>query len=180
MMRPRTSTLVAGHPLVMVPLFLLHAFLGVAYTYTEGFGWLSLYALVFLGWLANCYKEAARYREWKREWDALDPDHRPPRPIRAGAQWMVAAGIIIGCFWLFLHFDDPTSAAHIIAPMVVVGIPLLWIASVLLRRRNRQRPNSQDWIVSQAISRPLPAPSVAEAFARLPDYCRSPARKDHA
>ena len=169
-----------------MPIFLLHAGVGLAYTFTEGFGWLSVYCLFVFAVTSNCWKEAARFREWQREWDALDPDYRPPRPLRDGIRFVrsvvVAVPIIVGCFWLFLHYGDPTSAAHVIAPMLVVGLLLLWIVSLVVRRK-RRRTDPQEWIVSQATSRPLPAPSAAEAYARLPEYCRpllnpEPARKE--
>jgi hypothetical protein len=184
MMRPRTSTLVAGHPLVAAPLFALHALFGIAYTYSEGFGWLSLYALVFLGWLTNCAKEAGRYRAWQREWNALDPNHKPPITPLEGVKRLgklVVALLLIGAsVWLLQNYDDPASAAHVIALPLVGSLMLFGVVRLLHRSRQSRRAKPQPWIVSQAISRPSPAPSVTEAFSSLPDYCRSPARKDHA
>jgi hypothetical protein len=155
----------------------LCGFVGFLEVTHDGPGQVTLIALVLGGWFGNCMKVAGQYRAWRRDWDALDPNSRPPRPLRAMGRAVAAVPIFLGCLWLFTHYDDPTSAAHVIAPMLMVGLPLLWIASLVLRRK-RRRTNSRDWIVAQAISRPLPAPSVAEAFARLPDYCRSPARKE--
>jgi hypothetical protein len=180
MKRPRTATLMTGHPLVAAPLCILHAVVGVACTYSAGFGWGTLYCLVFIAWVTNCAKEAARYRAWKREWDALDPDHRPPARLRGARNLIGAAVIVGGGYWLFATYGDPASPAHLIVTLLAFGAPVLAVAALLLRRRRRGSSTPQPWFVSQAISRPLPAPSVAEAFARLPDYCRSPTRKDHA
>jgi hypothetical protein len=177
MMKPRNSILIAGRPLVAVPMISLCGFVGVLAVVNDGFGWPMLILLVLGGWFGNCMNVAGQYRAWRRDWDALDPDYRPPRPVRAMGRAVAAVPVFLGCLWLLRHYDDPTSAAHVIAPMLVVGLPLLWIARLVLRRKRRQR-NPRAWIVAQAISRPLPAPSVAEAFARLPDYCRSPARKE--
>jgi hypothetical protein len=179
MMRPRTSILVAGHPLVAVPMISLCGFVGFLEVTHEGLGQVTVIALVLGGWFGNCMKVAGQYRAWRREFDGLDPDYQPPQPLRTVGRVVVAVPLFLGCLWLFLHYDDPASVAHVIARMLMVGLPLLWIASLVLRRKRRGR-NAPAWIVAQAISRPLPAPSVAEAFARLPDYCRSPARKDHA
>jgi hypothetical protein len=179
MLKPRNSIIMAGNPLVAVPMISACGFVGFLEVTHDGFGSVTLIALVLGGWFGNCMKVAGQYRAWRRDFDALDPDYRPPRPLRAMARAVTAVPIFLGCLWLFTHYDDPASAAHVIAPTLMVGLPLLWIASLVLRRK-RRRPKSRDWIVTQAISRPLPAPSVAEAFARLPDYCRSPARKDHA
>ena len=183
MMRPRTSTLIAGYPLVTVPLFLLDGFLGYLFTANEGFGFGTLLALLFAGWLANCAKEAARYRAWRQDWDALDPGRQPRQAMRVSGKslkLLAALALVLGTVWLFVNYDDPKSVAHEIAPILVIVLPLLGIARLCFRRRPGKPSHPQAWMVTQAISRPLTAPSVAEAFARLPDYCRSPARKEQA
>ena len=180
MKRPRTSTLITGHPLVAAPLCILHAVVAIACTSSQGFNGVTLYCLVFIAWAMNCAKEAAGYRAWKREWDALDPDYRPPARLR-GARNLIGAAIIVGAgFWLFATYGDPSSPAHLIVTLLAIAVPVLAVAALLLRRRKRGSSTPDTWLVSQAVSRPLPAPSVAEASARLPDYCRSPTRKDHA
>jgi len=182
MTRPRTSILVVGYPLVTVPLFLMDGFVGYVFTDSQGFGWGTLLALLFAGWLAKCSGEASRHRAKQREWNALDPDYRPRRPLLAAVRLIVrlivAAPIVLGCFWLFVNFDDPSSPARLITLVAAVAIPALWIAGLLLHRRKR-RPTSHEWIVTQAITRSLPAPSVAEAYAQLPDYCRPLLTREH-
>lgn len=182
MNRPKASTLIVGYPLVTVPLFLLDGWFGYTATANTGFGWGTLLALLFGAWLVKCSEEAGRYRAWRRDWNALDPNYRPPQPLRLAIRVMMALPILLGFFWLLANFNDPSSPARLIAWGIGVAIPMLWIARLILRRRKR-RPTSQDWIVTQAIPRSLPAPSVAEAYARLPDYCRplltSQARNNH-
>jgi hypothetical protein len=179
MMRPRTSTLVAGHPVVMTPLLLIDGFIGYVATDTQGFGWGTVLPLVIAGWLMNCAKEAGRYRAWRRDWESLDPDYRPPQHFLKAAGYVVALIGAAATVWLLANFNDPNSSAHVVAPLLIATLVVAVIAKLALRLR-RRRPTSADWIVTQAIPRPVPAPSVAEAFARLPDYCRSSARKDPA
>lgn len=189
MNRPRTNMLVMGHPLIGVPMLLADAVAGFAYTDSAGFGLGTVFALVFAGWVTNCMQQRARYCSWQRQWNSLDPNYRAPQPIRTTLRHLRALIIVgplaAGAFWLLANFNDPTSAAHVLAPLVVVGLPLIILAALFARRRKRQ-PKAREWTVSQAVTRPQPVPTVAEAFASLPDYCRplfspsEPQQKDHA
>lgn len=176
MRRPRTSTLVLGHPVVAVPLFLTDALIGGVATYQSGFTIVTGLALILAAGLTKCSQEAARYRTWRRDYDALDPNYRPPQPIRSTLRFLgallVAGPVLAGIFWLVLNYGEPNSAAHWIAPLVLASLPALWLLGWVLKRKARRPHRSQDWIVSQALSRPLPAPTAAEAYAWLPDYCR--------
>ena len=172
MQRPRTHVLVTGHPLVAVPMIALHAIAGVAYTLSEGFDWFSVYAIFVAGLAYNHHQEAAKYRAWRREWDSMDPDFVAPRGITRRvtniATLIVVAAVTL---WMIATYDDPGSAAHLIGPLLLIGLPALWLARAVIRRK-RRTASSQTWIVTQATTRALPAPSVADAYARLPDYCR--------
>lgn len=180
MMKPRNSILIAGHPLVAVPMLSICVFLGGLEVIRVGFGWLTLISLVLGGWFGNCMKQAGQYRAWRRDWDSLDPDYRPPRPLRALSRLVLTAVSIAGGYWLLANYRDAASPAHLTVSFMAWALPVMAVAALVLRGRKHARGASRTWLVSQANSRPLPAPSVAEAFARLPDYCRSPARKDHA
>lgn len=189
MNRPRTNMLVMGHPFVGAPMLLADAFVGYVYTDSAGFGFGTLIALIFAGWVTNCMKLAAQYRAWKREWNALDPNYQAPQPVKNTLRYVralfIAGPILAGIFWLAAHYSDPTSAAHWLAPLVAIALPILWLVSVFARRQKRQA-KAREWTVAQAATRPQPAPTVAEAFASLPEYCRplfspsEPQRKDHA
>lgn len=172
MMRPRTHVLVTGHPIVAVPVIALHVLLGVASTLSQGFDWISVYAIFAAGLTYNHYQEAAKYRAWRREWDSMHPDFvAPPGITRRVAN--IATMIVVAALtlWLIAKYDDPGSAAHLIGPLLLIGLPALWLARTLMRRK-RRAASSQTWIVTQATTRPLPAPRAADAYVRLPDYCR--------
>lgn len=175
MKRPSTSTLIVGHPLIAVPCIGVVALFGCAALFGHADGMVGVLALFMAAWLQTEWRTAARYRAWVREWNALNANYRPPRPIRATliilGKLLIAVPMVLGCGWLLINFDDPSTPAKLITWLLVGGIPTLWLAALLLSRRKR-RPRSQRWIVTQALSRPLPAPSAAEAYASLPDYCR--------
>lgn len=186
MKRPSNSTLIIGHPLVAVPSFGVLALFGCAAVFGHADGMVGVLVLFMAAWLQTEWRTAARYRAWVREWNALDPNYRPPRPIRATLQFIgkliVAVPTVLGCFWLLLNFSDPSTPAKLITFLLAGGIPTLWLAAFVVSRRKRRR-HPQHFLVTQAISRPLPAPSAAEAYASLPDYCRplfSPNRKEQA
>jgi hypothetical protein len=169
--RPRTSTMVIGHPLVATPFCLVFGTLAVLGIAHDGFNGPIAIILTLVGAVANTARQAGRYRAWKREWDGFDPNHQPSRPIRNAVQWLAALPAAAAILWLFASYSDPTSPAHVIAPLLVFGLPALWLVRFALRLRGR-RTNSSNQVVTQAISRPLSAPTVADAYARLPDYLR--------
>jgi hypothetical protein len=175
MKRPSTSTLIIGHPLVALPSFGVLALFGCAAAFGHADGMVGVLVLFMAAWLQTEWRTAARYRAALREWNALDPNYRPARPIRATliifGKLLIAAPIVLGCGWLLINFDDPSTPAKLITFLLAGGVPALWLAAFVLSRRKR-RPRPQHFIVTQAISRPLPAPSAAEAYASLPDYCR--------
>lgn len=188
MKRPSTSTLIIGHPVVAAPCIGSTALFGCAALFGHADGIVGVLALFMAAWLQTEWRRAARYRAWMREWNALDANYRPPRSIRATliilGKLLITVPIVLGCGWLLINFDDPSTPAKLITFGLMAGISVLWLAAFIASRRKR-RPRSQTWSVTQAISRPLPAPSAAEAYALLPDYCRplfspTPERKDHA
>ena len=183
MMRPRTSVLVVGHPLVAVPLTLL--FIGVAAdcAYQSGFNLFTVGVLFGLGWIGNCFNAATRYRAWRREWDALDPEYRPRNPWRGAGKSLLALVGGIFALWLIATFNDPDSPARTVAWLLPVGLLAIGVLRMARRGRRSGAKAPKDFIVTQAVKRPLPAPQVADAYARLPDYCRpilssEPARKE--
>jgi apolipoprotein N-acyltransferase len=164
--------MVVGHPLVATPFCVVFgtiAVLGIAH---DGFNWPIAIILTLVGAVANAARQAGRYRIWKREWDGFDPNHQPSRPIRNAVQWLVALLMVAALLWLAGSYRDDSSPAHIIAPLLVIGLAALGLLKFVLRLCKRRRPSSSNQVVTQAISRPLSAPTVADAYARLPDYLR--------
>jgi apolipoprotein N-acyltransferase len=172
MQRPRTSTLIVGHPVVAVPLCVVFAGVAIAGIVHEGFSWPVLLLLALAGGIASTAREASRYRAWTREWDSYNPNYRPPQHLRSAARLAALLLVAAAIYWLVNGYGDPGSPAHVIAPLLMFGVPALGLLRMVLRLRKRRRLSSPDWVVTQAISRLLPAPTVADAYARLPEYLR--------
>ena len=49
MTRPKTLTLIAGHPIIGVPLILFDVYAGYVFTMANGFGWPDRHRLVLRG-----------------------------------------------------------------------------------------------------------------------------------
>lgn len=92
----------------------------------------------------------------------------------------VAIAVGVGLFWLYANYDDPSSPVPIVIGILALVAGVYRFARLIRRGGRTRQATPQQWTVAQAISRPLPAPSVAEAFARLPDYCAPQSRKDQA
>ncbi len=175
MRRPSTQTLIVGYPVVTIPLALFGGFFGFEVVIGNAPIWVGVITFIYCGWLHQCYETASRYRAWLREWNALDPDYQPGRPVLRTLQFIgslvVAAALFFAWLKLGPAFADPQSPARAIAALAVV-VWVLALAARLLFHRRKKRAVTKDWIVTQAVERPLPAPSADEAYASLPDYCR--------
>lgn len=173
MTRPQTSILVVGYPPVTAILFLLDGF----FAYGTAIGnmplWVGLLVFLFGGWLVSCAQEAARYRAWRRDWDSLDPNGpAPPRQLLKKALGaLIGLGLVAFLFGAYFPaLRDPESPARAITVFLVGALLLLRLIGWLRRRRPNTR-SPAEWIVTPCGGR-TPAPSAANAFASLPDYCR--------
>jgi threonine/homoserine/homoserine lactone efflux protein len=174
MMRPSTSTLVIGYPPVTGALLLLDGFFGYLAVFGSAPGWVGVVALICAGGLAKTSSEAARYRAWRRDWEAMDPDAgmKPKGTfLRSIGIILVAAFCLLAFAQLGPAFADPSSPALVIVLLMTAALAFFWVAARWLRTR-RQTRLTKEWIVSQCARRPLPAPSAKDAYAALPDYCR--------
>jgi hypothetical protein len=173
MKRPQISTLLFGHPLVATPLLLADGAFGAFYAMNDGLDVVVIASLAIGLWLADCCRQAARYRAW----DALDPDHPPRKTLgqiaRRAIEVVVGLPLLCGAGWLLLNFRDPQSAAHSVAPLAILVVISVVLAKWMWGRRRHLPKAPKLALVTQAIARPLSAPSVAQAYAVLPDYCRA-------
>lgn len=181
MNRPSTRTMVMGHPMIAVPVMLAGGVtLFAAFKASNLF--LGLLAVAMLTTVRSASDQAAKYRAWKAEWDAMDPNapRRPKRLLRGLGAAAVAivllaasrldshrvaylAGYSLG--WLGIH-------PAVLALPGLVGLAVL-VRSIRRRPRRAPKPEAVK-IVARTI---LPVPTLDAAYASLPDYCRQVLRR---
>ena len=170
MMKPSTQSMLMGHPLVVVPVALCTLATLYAWSQNGEAWWLAIVMLVFMGRVMKASEARRDYLQWKREWDAMDPN--PASRMRPAH----VAGML-GCALLLVA----GAASDQVGPGAAVGGLILgaflWvIARSLLRgwspsRRRRARTATP---VRLAIARPvLPAMSIADCYAALPAHSRA-------
>lgn len=169
--RPSTKTLIMGHPLVATPMTLacgVMTFAGI---------WRSDLAAVLVSLpiglaVLRASEQAANYRAWAREWEAMEPGG--PRRRNGPFRWLALIAIVLGTLVL-VGSDGATQRQA----AMWVGLPLGGLATFVLiwtvlrwiihHRRGRIGPP-----VVQIVARPVAAvPSLADAYRALPAHCHA-------
>lgn len=173
MRRPPIGAMVLGHPWTALPVW--------ACIFVTGYRtWNGLQdatgLIVFIVIGALCGKASQTrdaYLGWKREWEAMNGT-TPQQRYQATFLRTVAAILI----WSFCAF----MAAAVMSrpddrPMAI----LFWLGSLVYaivrvakwRRTRRPRARAAKQVpVTVCLRRPQQAPTVAQAYVALPEYCR--------
>lgn len=143
------------------------------------YDWIALLSVVMIFQSINAGKRVAEYREWKRNWYAMQ-GRQPPSLFGflnriPGFRWLVLAGISGGAaYYAMLYPHDPQ--VQTLAKPVIAAFPVLVVIAILYRL---ERAFRQWWMryqrakpVRQCRSRPRRSPRVAQAYTALPDYCQ--------
>ena len=171
MKRPSHQTMILGQPVVALTVGVtstITAFAAyrsgdsAAYAIEIGCG-----ALIVMAVRAN--EAATAYKRWKREWGAMDePDgRRPTSGLKCKLEWALASLIALAI--LAALGGQPT---YLLA-LLLLGLPLLATKLVRgLRRRLTRRPGTKVRPVTVVATPLMSTPTLAEAYARLPDHCQ--------
>ncbi len=169
MTRPSTRTMFLGHPLVSVPLVLI-GLAGLAVCFMGGpsgiFPGLMFFAM--LGVVGKATTQAGAYRRWQREWDAMAGQATPPtNKLKGCTSWLLAALLAVGsCALIAVH-------PALFGALIVCAVPVLAIVGLVRmarRRRHRSRRAAPEMAVKVVAKATVPAPTLAAAYAALPDY----------
>jgi hypothetical protein len=178
MRRPGPLVFLFGNPLSAFALLCAACYCGYAWWTGQ---MQTLPALVVV--LAACYAFRASdqyrsYRDWKREWDAMEgrvPSQRLARVFRRGGPLHIIAAL---CAWavcavLILAKQDQ--------PFWRLPVATFWLATALMivvaiyravkRSRARRAPKIEDVPVTVCLRVPRRSPAAEKSFAMLPAYC---------
>jgi len=141
----------------------------------QGSGWLGLGAVLLTGCALKAGEAVRRYDAWKREWDAMNGAPSPRKPVLRGLlRWVFRALALV--LWAYVA---RASLEASVDPDLTIPVILFWIGSAgmlalmglrLVRRLRPARRAKPQFVTICAT--PRRSPSVAEAYAALPDYCR--------
>lgn len=135
----------------------------------------------------------SRYRQWKREWDALNGiqvDPKKGKALRNFISWL----IMLGLLYFVPRGADPKLwdlCAAIFAAATIISL-LVWIVKRIWAIIKAPRPQKaatqakaqkvptveemeqeKTHIISICPSSPWSSPKVCDMYAQLPDYCKT-------
>lgn len=181
MNRPGPFTYFIGNPISVLALFALTAWLAYQWYSGAASGFLPLVTGGVALAANNARERLEKYRQWNREWDSMG-GARSSNPLGAVLRNPNAKPMIGVALWLIFAFgliamaDSPEKRVAIV--LFALGT-LVLIGGALYRLARRNRVSSTkakevgDLPVTQCMRTPSQSPSVQQAFAALPPYCRS-------
>lgn len=180
MKRPRTSTMLIGHPFVAIPLILVCAISMVAGVVTRN-GGEALFILPIIMAVLNVSQQASAYRAWKAEWDAMGDE--PPRRSISLRRILGSLLLLVMPFAAYaMRFKLASGVGYAVGwltvtPWAMAGLGLLVLVQVL-RFICRCRPRKASRNLVTVIAKPaLPVPTTVDAYRALPPYCHDLLRR---
>ena len=171
MNRPSNQTMVLGHPVVSGVVAIAAAITGYAAfrSNADGGYLVSGGCCALIAMTAKANEAATGYKRWKREWESLDgPGGQPRRSdFKSKLEWIGAGFIALAILAAFCG-----QPAYLLG-LLLLCLPIL--ATKLLRgvwrrlfRRRYGHTTRPVCVVAKPI---LTSPSLAQAYARLPEHC---------
>jgi hypothetical protein len=178
MKRPGFLTYLFGNPASALALLLAAVYFIYEWWSASGSPAVAFIAFLAAGYAMGASDKLQKYQSWKREWDAMEGK----RPAQSFARFYPALRITVGlavwCFFAYLALAQDAQ------PGAQLGPDLFWLATAVIigtgvfrwfRRRRGARPAAtRDVPVTICIPVPHQSPTSAQAFAALPEYCRTP------
>lgn len=170
MKRPSTRTLVLGHPVVATPMTLACGSFIVAALMNSNASVLLLTLPVLLA-VVKASQEAATYREWVREWDAMGGGPRP-----SGWRWLRWPGAIAVALGTLVLIGSGSSVlvplaevvGGLVALLAAIVIPWTVIRWLLHLRRRRHSGTFVVQVIAQPV---MQAATLTDAYGALPPHC---------
>lgn len=185
MRKPGPATFLFGNPATVLAAIGATAFFGYQW-WSNGVSPLP----AIIAFLAACQSmrstdQLQKYNEWKREWEAMEGKATASNgaPFTLTPIVRFAIGLPLWCLGAYA-----TSTVGD-APSAKVGAGLFWLGSLLMGavltyRALARKPQTvavakpSDPCVSVCLSPPQFSPSLAEARASIPSYCKALIQQD--
>lgn len=181
MKRPGILTRLIGHPLIVIPVWLLGGY-GL-WQWWQGKATVTVAILAFFAMAVsgNANGHMSDYHAWKRAWDGLagKPQRRlylPALPTPLKRMLAVALWCAI-TYWGVQHAQAPTiAAAMVLFYLATVLALLLWAVRAARRwwARHRAARDRDKQIVALCLPVPKESPTLAQARAALSQFAPGP------
>ncbi|WP_257385042.1 hypothetical protein [Tahibacter caeni] len=193
MNRPPFFYFILGHGLI-VGSALVFMFIALGLWAAGASALVPVGAIAAALWVGRARTQVARYRQWHREWEALDPSAAPSRrqaaataapesvatdQPRARSHWLLWAVVAVSWLCLAGTVKTPKQQAGLVWFTVLIVAYLAFLAVARLWRRqavpasvSTPTPKMDDTLVRQCVTRPLYAvPPLGVAYQQLPHHC---------
>ncbi len=181
MNRPSAFTYFIGNPISLIGVWLLTAFLAYQWYANGGPGILPIITGIAAISASNAYQRIDKYRLWKREWEAMNGVATTGTMTGDLMRTTAFRVVVGGAIWCAFAYGALTIGNQ---PGGKAAAGLFWLGTLVLIvgglyrlvRRNRAAAPKQaairDVPVTQCLRAPMQSPSLQQAFASLPEYCR--------
>lgn len=174
MREPPLRVQLLGHPIVMVPVMGMGAFILYQWSQNSNLALLGIMAIAAMGFVAKASERRMEFVRWRRAWNSM-ADDREPSSSRGPALGKLAIAIIVPAGFI-LHESGALGGLGEAAPglmtLAVIGFLGTMIFRALKgRSRRRARPASRSDVVSICARSSMRVPSLTEAYRNLPAHC---------
>jgi hypothetical protein len=174
MKRPGPLVWLFGNPLTVIALVIAAMYFIYQWWSNQGSPVAALIAFLVAGYSAGASDQILKYQQWKREWDAMEGRASGPGIARFYPALRIVFGLSVWCVFAFFALQPSND------PAMHVASGLFWIATLIMigggivrqfRRRKPAKQTVRDVPVTLCVPVSRNSPTVAQAFAALPDYC---------
>lgn len=171
MREPPFRVRVLGHPVVMIPVMGVGAFILYQWTQHAEIALLGFAAIAAMALVAKASESRMAFVRWRRAWDSMaDVEPASQGPMRA----KLAIGFIVPAGFLALSSGALDGLTGPAVTLAVLGAAL--VAGTMLVRRwrsssRRARPASRSDVVSVCARSVIAVPSMTDAYSALPAHC---------
>jgi hypothetical protein len=175
MKRPGPIVWLFGNPASVILLVIAAIYFIYQWSSNHGAGAAALIAFIAAGYGAGASDQLLKYQQWKREWAAMEGKASGAAFAKLYPVVRVVFASAVWCLFGYLALQPSSD------PAMHVAVALFWLATLvmivggianLIRRRKPRKQTIRDVPVTVCLSVPHRSPTLAQAFAALPNYCR--------
>jgi hypothetical protein len=171
MREPPLRVRVLGHPVVMIPVMGMGAFILYQWTQHPEIALLGFAAIAAMALVAKASERRMEFVRWRRAWGSMadgKPASQGPMLAKLAIGVIVPTGFIAHASGALDGLTGPATTLAILAVVLAAG-------TMLVRRwhfaSRRARPASRSDVVSVCAHSVIAVPSMTDAYSALPAHC---------
>jgi Flp pilus assembly protein TadB len=176
MKRPAPIVYLFGNPLSVVALVIAALYLAYAWWAAQGSGALAFIALLVASYSFKASDQLSKYNHWNREWNAMEGRASGARGGGTKVSNLRALiGIVaLGAAFIFVLNSANTPGMRVAAVLIGLALAVAVVGTVMRARRKSTKPlqAARDVAVTVCLPPMKAAPTLAQARAAVPGYCK--------